>query len=292
MKERRKGFITGVLVSTILMGLVGTAAATVGSRTLSADYNDIKISVNGSIITPTDANGNTVEPFAINGTTYLPVRAVAEAVNCSVTWDGSNSTVYLYEKHTSNLNYYYQDTGIPRFDNVAGNDAFYDFFIMDNGAISYLYFFPYDRFGTFYDAENVYSTLLSASGYKKTGSGALENGDPYVFYGNNTSSKSVCLMQGTLDNGTVTINIIIENTNSQNSGSSSNSNYYEPVNNSQKNQSSTDAEKNEAYRQAYIDKRMAEKEAREKYGPEIPESVSKKIELDYQNRLNEIDSMY
>lgn len=99
-------------------------------------------------------------------------------------------------------------------------------------------------------------------------------------------------MQGTLNDGTVTISIIIENTNSQNSGSSSNSNYYEPVNNSQENQSSTDAEKNEAYRQAYIDKRMAEKEAREKYGPEIPESVSKKIELDYQNRLNEIDSMY
>ena len=292
MKERRKGFIAGVLASTIFMGLVGTAAATVGSRTLTADYNSIKISVNGSTITPTDANGNVVEPFAINGTTYLPVRAVAEALNCSVTWDGSNSTVYLYERRTSNLNYYYQDTGIPRFDNVAGNDAFYDFFIMDSGEIGYLYFFPYDRFRTFYDAENVYSTLLSASGYQKTGSGVLGNGNPYVFYGNNTSSKSVCLMQGTLDDGTLSISVVVGDTKPQNISSGSSGNYYVPAENTNQSQSSTNPEKDEAYRQAYIDKRMAEKEAREKYGPEIPESVSKKIELDYQNRLNEIDSMY
>ena len=292
MKERRKGFIAGILASTIFMGLVGTAAATVGSQTLTADYNNIKISVNGAMITPRDANGTVVEPFAINGTTYLPVRAVAEALNCSVTWDGSNSTAYLYEKRTSNLNYNYQNTGIPRFDNVAGNDAFYDFFILDSGEISYFYFFPYDRFRTFYDAENVYSTLLSASGYQKTNSGVLGNGDPYVFYENNTSSKSVCLMQGTLDDGTLSISVVIGDTKPQSTSSGLSSNYYVPVENTNQNQSNTNPEKDEAYRQAYIDKRMAEKEAREKYGPEIPESVSKKIELDYQNRLNEIDSMY
>lgn len=95
MKERRKGFIAGVLASTIFMGLVGTAAATVGSRTLTADYNNIKISVNGSTITPTDANGNVVEPFAINGTTYLPVRAVSNALGISVDWNGNTNTVLL-----------------------------------------------------------------------------------------------------------------------------------------------------------------------------------------------------
>ena len=95
MKERRKGFIAGVLVSTILMGLVGTAAATVGSRTLTADYNNIKISVNGAMITPRDANGTVVEPFAINGTTYLPVRAVSNALGISVDWNGNTNTVLL-----------------------------------------------------------------------------------------------------------------------------------------------------------------------------------------------------
>lgn len=38
----------------------------------------LKITLDGKEITPTDANGAAVEPFAISGTTYLPVRAVAE----------------------------------------------------------------------------------------------------------------------------------------------------------------------------------------------------------------------
>lgn len=95
MKERGKGFIAGLLVSAILAGTIGTAAATIGSRTVKADYADIKIVLNGNQITPQDANGKAVEPFAINGTTYLPVRAVANALGMGVDWNGETSTVIL-----------------------------------------------------------------------------------------------------------------------------------------------------------------------------------------------------
>lgn len=94
-KERSKGFISGVAASVLVFSLVGTAAATIGSRTLTANYNDIKIEVDGKQITPTDANGNTVEPFAIDGTTYLPVRAVGNALGIDVGWDGTTGTVQL-----------------------------------------------------------------------------------------------------------------------------------------------------------------------------------------------------
>lgn len=97
MKEKRKGFISGVLTTVIALSLVGTAAATIGSRAITADYSDIKITLNGTQITPTDANGNVVEPFAVNGTTYLPVRAVANALGVDVEWDGKSSTVFLTE---------------------------------------------------------------------------------------------------------------------------------------------------------------------------------------------------
>lgn len=97
MKERGKGFIAGLLVSAILAGTIGTAAATIGSRTVKADYADIKIVLNGNQITPQDANGKEVEPFAINGTTYLPVRAVANALGMGVDWNGETSTVILTE---------------------------------------------------------------------------------------------------------------------------------------------------------------------------------------------------
>lgn len=95
MKERSRGFISGVLATVITLSLIGTASATIGSRNITADYNDIKIVMNGTQIMPTDANGNIVEPFAVNGTTYLPVRAVANALGIDVQWDGATKTVDL-----------------------------------------------------------------------------------------------------------------------------------------------------------------------------------------------------
>lgn len=94
-KEGMKGFVSGVLVMAVLAGLVGTAAATVGKRTAELDYSNIQITLNGQKLTPTDASGNVVEPFAIDGTTYLPVRAVGNAMGLSVDWDGETRTVKL-----------------------------------------------------------------------------------------------------------------------------------------------------------------------------------------------------
>ena len=61
-------------------------------------YNDIKIVVDGNEITPKDVNGNIVEPFIIDGTTYLPVRALANALGEEVSWEQSTSTVYIGEQ--------------------------------------------------------------------------------------------------------------------------------------------------------------------------------------------------
>lgn len=58
----------------------------------------INITVNGQKIQPKDANGNAVEPFALDGTTYLPVRAVAEALNMNVEWDSGTNTAVLTDK--------------------------------------------------------------------------------------------------------------------------------------------------------------------------------------------------
>ncbi len=44
---------------------------------------------------PKDANGNVVEPFTMNGTTYLPVRAISNALEKDVEWDGEAFSVYI-----------------------------------------------------------------------------------------------------------------------------------------------------------------------------------------------------
>ena len=96
MKKRLQGLIAGVLIGVIITG--GTVFAKNGSEMIEAFYNNIKIYVDGVHIEPKDASGKAVEPFIYNGTTYLPVRAVGEAIGKTVTWDGTTQSVYLGEK--------------------------------------------------------------------------------------------------------------------------------------------------------------------------------------------------
>ncbi len=72
-----------------------TRAVPVTQENATLTYRDIKISIDGTLIQPTDANGNAVDPFIIAGTTYLPLRAVAGALGCAVAWDQATSTITL-----------------------------------------------------------------------------------------------------------------------------------------------------------------------------------------------------
>lgn len=58
----------------------------------------ISVQIDGSALKPTDAGGAPVPPFVENGTTYVPVRAVAEAFELSVSWDQATKTVFIGEK--------------------------------------------------------------------------------------------------------------------------------------------------------------------------------------------------
>lgn len=93
MKKTLKGYLAGFLCAVILSALTAYAANTTNLYDVIA--SGITIVVDGEILNPTDANGNTVEPIIYNGTTYLPVRAVATALGKAVSWDGPNYTVYL-----------------------------------------------------------------------------------------------------------------------------------------------------------------------------------------------------
>lgn len=93
MEKRVQGFIAGTLLGIMLSS--GIAIASNTTTLYDVMTNGIKIFVDGQKINPKDANGNKVEPFIYNGTTYLPVRAVADALGKAVYWDGPNYTVYL-----------------------------------------------------------------------------------------------------------------------------------------------------------------------------------------------------
>lgn len=95
MKRNWKSFLSGCLTTLAVVGLVGTAAATLGKQPVMVDYNDIKVTLNGEQVVLVNAGGSPVEPFAINGTTYLPIRAVATALGLDVSWDSTTNTAVL-----------------------------------------------------------------------------------------------------------------------------------------------------------------------------------------------------
>ena len=63
-------------------------------RTITV-YSGVDIYIDDAKLDARDANGNPVETFVYNGTTYLPVRAVGEAVGKAVQWESKTSSVYI-----------------------------------------------------------------------------------------------------------------------------------------------------------------------------------------------------
>ncbi|MDR0930727.1 MAG: copper amine oxidase N-terminal domain-containing protein [Clostridiales bacterium] len=91
------GLLMGIsLTTTIAFGTVAFASS--GVRGLSAEYSDISIIVDSEQIVPKDANGVEVEPFIVDGTTYVPLRAVADAFDKEVAWNELNSRVEIFSK--------------------------------------------------------------------------------------------------------------------------------------------------------------------------------------------------
>jgi len=91
------------LISLLLLLLfVAPGFAESFKKNIEVSYSNIQIMINGKIIIPRDVNGTIVEPFIYNGTTYLPVRAVSEALDKVVGWDAATQTVYVSEKGNVN----------------------------------------------------------------------------------------------------------------------------------------------------------------------------------------------
>lgn len=86
-----------LIVGGLLVAISGTAfaASTITTKMIEAQYSGIKLVVDSIEVTPKDANGKVIEPFAFEGTTYLPVRAVADALGKPVEWDGATKTIYI-----------------------------------------------------------------------------------------------------------------------------------------------------------------------------------------------------
>ena len=90
MKTKFLSFIAGALTVLMLVALPVSALASDGALSIKA--YPIRILVNGQVFAPKDANGNDALVFTYNGTTYAPLRALAEAYDLEVGYDAKSNT--------------------------------------------------------------------------------------------------------------------------------------------------------------------------------------------------------
>ncbi|RKP48018.1 hypothetical protein D7Z26_22725 [Cohnella endophytica] len=94
---KKKGLIL-LFVATALLSLSTGAFAASNINEIKAILNkDIKFVKNGSSWRPTDDRGSQVLPIVYNGTTYLPLRVIADAFQIPVKWNAASQTIELGE---------------------------------------------------------------------------------------------------------------------------------------------------------------------------------------------------
>lgn len=87
MKKQLRGFVVGFIIATLLMGTAIGAGLT---KTIEVAFNSVNITVNGKKVN--------ADNILYDGTTYVPLRAVAEALGKDVGWDQSTNTVSINDK--------------------------------------------------------------------------------------------------------------------------------------------------------------------------------------------------
>lgn len=97
--QKIKYFVFGVVTAIIFGALAMPVMASMIQKQILVSTG-VKIYVDDVKLNPVDSSGRPIDVFIYNGTTYLPVRAVADAVGKPVYWDGKTSSVYL-GKHDS-----------------------------------------------------------------------------------------------------------------------------------------------------------------------------------------------
>lgn len=131
----------------------------IGSGVGTAPYTDeLKIMVDGIRLNPTDKNGKSVPPFAVDGTTYLPVRAIGEAFNKTVEWNGASRSVIITSPiERTDLTYY------PGFDIIPDFGAYFSLMPDAEKSSNDMYYY----LGNVYENMDAYIDLLVSLGFEK-----------------------------------------------------------------------------------------------------------------------------
>ena len=82
--------------TALVLSIVMLMSLTVSAIAIEAEEDPtVSVTVDGEDVELKDANGSELDPVMIDGSTYLPVRAIAEALGLGVHWDRATREVQL-----------------------------------------------------------------------------------------------------------------------------------------------------------------------------------------------------
>ena len=148
-------FLAGMLTMAAVSSLGVSALAATGHMTITVD--PINVQVNGEVFAPTDVNGNAVPVFAYNGTTYAPLRALAEAYGLEVGYDAESNMATVKDP----------DASTPAPDNTASAADYSNWSAEEEEAYQEfkemweINYGPYDSYTEAYCSESNKAALIS-----------------------------------------------------------------------------------------------------------------------------------
>lgn len=87
------------LVLVLVFALAGIAEASVGTKQVKVNYNNINIMVDGKPVTVLSNQ----EPFMLNNVTYVPLRVAGQALGSYVNWQGETKTISITSQTTAQV---------------------------------------------------------------------------------------------------------------------------------------------------------------------------------------------
>lgn len=129
--------------------VLSTGGTALAAQVTGTEDPSVSVTLDGEDVELQDANGRELDPVMIGGSTYLPVRAIAEALGLDVNWDGASNEVQLTAPGGSGASAANSKTTLPALVHLTGNGRFgfgegYVLGYNDNG----IYTFKNIKYGT------------------------------------------------------------------------------------------------------------------------------------------------
>ena len=163
MKKKILMFLSIVLSACLVLGVGAVAAVNSEEITALLSY-DVKVEYDGKAQTFKDANNKKVYPIMYNGTTYLPVRAVANLFNVPVDWNSETQTVILgYDKNKAPDLHNYEVTDFEKLKSYRYEKTYYKYVNIKVEDTSKYYYFGGD-YQSLYDGQIRIAKVLDPDG--------------------------------------------------------------------------------------------------------------------------------